>query len=139
VTENGFGKRTPVSDYRKTNRGGSGIINIKSSDRNGPAVGLKGVTDGHDVMLITKNGIIIRSDVTKISVVGRNTQGVRLINLEPGDAVMDIALCEKQSEADGAVSLQESNNAAPPSGEAPGPAASGPKPPEDVPPQSPPL
>ena len=96
VTENGFGKRTPVSDYRKTNRGGSGIINIKQSERNGKVVGLKGVTDRYDIMLITKNGIIIRSDVGRISVVGRNTQGVRLISLAENDKVVDIALCEKQ-------------------------------------------
>jgi DNA gyrase subunit A len=101
VTENGFGKRTPVIDYRKTNRGGSGIINIKKSDRNGAVVGLKGVTDDFDIMLITKNGIIIRSDVTKISVIGRNTQGVRLINLEEGDKVVDIAACEKESQLEG--------------------------------------
>ena len=100
VTENGFGKRTPVADYRKTNRGGSGIINIKQSERNGKVVGLKGVTDRHDIMLITKNGIIIRSDVGRISEVGRNTQGVRLISLENGDKVMDIALCEKQPDVE---------------------------------------
>jgi DNA gyrase subunit A len=100
VTENGFGKRTPVADYRKTNRGGSGIINIKQSERNGKVVGLKGVTDQYDIMLMTKNGIIIRSDVGRISEVGRNTQGVRLISLENGDKVMDIALCEKQPDVE---------------------------------------
>jgi len=98
VTENGYGKRTEVAEYRKTNRGGSGIINIKTSERNGNVVGLKGVTDNDDIMLMTKNGIIIRSSVSKISVIGRNTQGVRLINLEDGDKVVDIALCEKQSD-----------------------------------------
>jgi DNA gyrase subunit A len=107
VTENGFGKRTPVTDYRKTNRGGSGIINIKESERNGAVVGLKGVTDDFDIMLITKNGIIIRCDVTKISIVGRNTQGVRLINLEEGDKVVDIALCEKQPQLDQVQNLAE--------------------------------
>jgi DNA gyrase subunit A len=96
VTENGFGKRTPVSEYRKTNRGGSGIINIKQSERNGKVVGLKGVSDDCDIMLMTKNGIIIRCDVGNISEVGRNAQGVRLINLAENDKVVDIALCEKQ-------------------------------------------
>jgi DNA gyrase subunit A len=100
VTENGYGKRTEVSEYRKTNRGGSGIINIKTSDRNGAVVGLRGVTGENDIMLMTKNGIIIRSDVGRISVIGRNTQGVRLINLEEGDKVVDIALCEKQPEVE---------------------------------------
>ena len=98
VTENGYGKRTPVSDYRKTNRGGSGIINIKKSQRNGCVVGLKGVKDDCDIMLITKNGIIIRCDIGRISIVGRNTQGVRLITLEENDKVVDIALCEKHSD-----------------------------------------
>jgi len=98
VTENGFGKRTPVSEYRKTNRGGSGIINIKQSERNGKVVGLKGVSDDCDIMLMTKNGIIIRCAVGNISEVGRNAQGVRLINLAENDKVVDIALCEKQPE-----------------------------------------
>ena len=110
VTENGFGKRTPVIDYRKTNRGGSGIINIKKSERNGAVVGLKGVTDDFDIMLITKNGIIIRSDVTRISVIGRNTQGVRLINLEEGDKVVDIAVCEKEPQLDQVQNTTENPN-----------------------------
>jgi DNA gyrase subunit A len=108
VTENGFGKRTPVADYRKTNRGGSGIINIKKSERNGKVVGLKGVTDQYDIMLITKNGIIIRSYVSRISEVGRNTQGVRLISLAENDKVVDIALCEKQPELDSPAGPDES-------------------------------
>jgi Type IIA topoisomerase (DNA gyrase/topo II, topoisomerase IV), A subunit len=108
VTENGFGKRTPVADYRKTNRGGSGIINIKKSERNGKVVGLKGVTDKYDIMLMTKNGIIIRSDVSRISEVGRNTQGVRLISLAENDKVVDIALCEKQPELDSPAGPDES-------------------------------
>jgi DNA gyrase subunit A len=106
VTENGFGKRTPVSEYRKTNRGGSGIINIKTSERNGSVVGLKRVSDKHDIMLITKNGIIIRCDVGRISVIGRNTQGVRLINLDEGDKVVDVAIVEKQAETDEAAPAQ---------------------------------
>jgi DNA gyrase subunit A len=95
VTENGYGKRTPVTDYRKTNRGGSGIINIKVTEKNGPVVALKGVYRDGDVMLVTRNGIIIRSNVNKISVIGRNTQGVRLISLEEGDSLIDVAMCEK--------------------------------------------
>ena len=98
VTENGFGKRTELAEYRKTNRGGSGIINIKTTERNGSVVALKGVTDANDIMLITKNGIVIRCNVARISVIGRNTQGVRLINLEDGDKVVDIALCDKFDE-----------------------------------------
>ena len=95
VTEKGYGKRTQVADYRKTNRGGSGIINIKVTEKNGNVIALKGVYSDSDVMLITRNGIIIRSDVNKISVIGRNTQGVRLICLEEGDSLIDVAMCEK--------------------------------------------
>ena len=123
VTENGYGKRTPVSDYRKTNRGGSGIINIKKSQRNGCVVGLKGVQDNCDIMLITKNGIIIRCDINRISIVGRNTQGVRLITLEENDKVVDIALCEKHSEMEQGSEIEPSAGntlPSPPASDAPG-------------------
>jgi len=98
VTENGYGKRTAVTEYRRTNRGGIGIINIKTSTRNGSVVTIKRIGDNHDVMIITKKGIIIRCDGSKISLIGRNTQGVRLINLEKGDSVIDVALCERETE-----------------------------------------
>ncbi|MBN1307788.1 MAG: DNA gyrase subunit A [Chitinispirillaceae bacterium] len=100
VTEKGYGKRTPVADYRKTNRGGTGIINIKVTGKNGPVVALKGVFRDGDVMIITRNGIIIRSAVGRISVIGRNTQGVRLISLDEGDHVIDVAMCEKDDNDD---------------------------------------
>ncbi|PKK82442.1 MAG: DNA gyrase subunit A [candidate division Zixibacteria bacterium HGW-Zixibacteria-1] len=91
VTENGFGKRTSISDYRVTNRGGKGIINIKASDRNGEAVSIKEVVDKDELILITKKGITNRQRVDKISVISRNTQGVRLIMLDEGDKVIDVA------------------------------------------------
>ena len=87
-----------MADYRKTNRGGSGIINIKVTEKNGPVVALKGVGHEGDVMVVTRNGIIIRSDVDKISTIGRNTQGVRLIALDDGDSVIDVAMCEKEED-----------------------------------------
>jgi DNA gyrase subunit A len=107
VTENGYGKRTSVKDYRKTNRGGSGIINIICSERNGNVVGMKRVSEGQkqDLMLITRNGIIIRSDVDTISIIGRNAQGVKLINLEEGDKLIDLAICDR--EENGMVEGQE--------------------------------
>ncbi|MDR0306006.1 MAG: DNA gyrase subunit A [Chitinispirillales bacterium] len=113
VTENGFGKRTTVADYRKTNRGGSGIINIKQTDRNGPVVSIKSVLGGEDVMLITRNGIIIRLDVDRISSIGRNTQGVKLINLDEGDSVIDVALCERGEDEENAVAAQAPVESAP--------------------------
>jgi DNA gyrase subunit A len=98
VTENGYGKKTPVEDYRKTNRGGSGIINIKVTEKNGNVVALKGINSDIDVMLITRNGIIIRVDVNKISTIGRNTQGIKLISLDQDDHVIDLTLCDKDDE-----------------------------------------
>ncbi|NLD93324.1 MAG: DNA gyrase subunit A [Fibrobacter sp.] len=99
VTEKGYGKKTPVEDYRKTNRGGSGIINIKVTEKNGNVVALKGINSDIDVMLITRNGIIIRVDVNKISTIGRNTQGIRLISLDQDDHVIDLSLCDKDDES----------------------------------------
>jgi DNA gyrase subunit A len=91
VTEKGYGKRTSISDYRVTNRGGKGIINIKCSDRNGKVVDIKEVVTDDELMLITQKGIIIRQPVKQISVIGRATQGVRLINLDANDEVVDVA------------------------------------------------
>ena len=100
VTENGYGKQTAVSEYRRTNRGGTGIINIKTSKRNGAVVGVRNLGKDKEVMIITRNGIIIRCDGSKISKVGRSTQGVKLINLDKGDFVIDVAVCEKQGEGE---------------------------------------
>ena len=100
VTEKGYGKRTPVLDYRKTNRGGTGIINIKVTEKTGQVIALKGVQGNIDLMLITRNGIIIRVDVDKVSKIGRNTQGVKLISLDEGDHVIDIALCERNEDSE---------------------------------------
>jgi len=98
ITENGYGKRTPVTEYRKTNRGGSGIINIKVTEKNGPVVALKGIYRDGDAMLITRNGVIIRCPADRISVIGRNTQGIRLIALDDGDMLIDVAMAEKEEE-----------------------------------------
>ncbi len=91
VTENGFGKRSQFSDYRMQRRGGKGVINIKMTDRNGPIVGLRTVTDRDELMLITSRGMVIRMRVEPIRVLHRNTQGVRLIRLDEGDKVVAVA------------------------------------------------
>ena len=91
VTENGYGKRSPVEDYRLIKRGGVGVKNILCSDRNGKAVTIKSVTDDDELMLISQNGIIIRTSIKQISVIGRSTQGVRLMKLEDGDKLVDAA------------------------------------------------
>lgn len=91
ITENGYGKRTPITDYRLINRGGSGVINIKTSERNGKVVVIKEVLDEDELMLISVNGQVIRTSAKFISVIGRNTQGVRLMRLDAGDKVADAA------------------------------------------------
>jgi len=91
VTENGYGKRSPLEEYPVKGRGGIGVINIKTTERNGKVVTIQEVKDGDQMMLITKDGIVIRCPISGVSVIGRNTQGVRLINLEPGDRVVDVA------------------------------------------------
>lgn len=91
VTENGFGKRTNIADYRVTNRGGKGVINIKTTERNGKVVDIKEVLTDDELMLITQKGIIIRQPVKQIKAIGRATQGVKLINLDAGDKLVDVA------------------------------------------------
>ncbi len=92
VTENGYGKRTDVNEYRVTNRGGKGIINIKCSERNGKVVSIREVLDDDELILMTRHGIANRMAVSGIRVIGRSTQGVRMINLKSGDKVTDVAV-----------------------------------------------
>jgi DNA gyrase subunit A len=98
VTENGFGKRTSIEAYRMTNRGGKGVINVKTSVRNGDVVAIKEVLDSDELILITKMGIANRQAVKQINIIGRNTQGVRLINLGKGDLVTDVARVVQEEE-----------------------------------------
>ncbi|MCZ6596431.1 MAG: DNA gyrase subunit A [Planctomycetota bacterium] len=86
--ENGFGKRTPVSDYPVHGRGGQGVVNIRTGGRNGLAVDMKLCHDGDDVMFITQNGMIIRSPADDMRPMGRGTQGVRVVNLKKGDRLV---------------------------------------------------
>ena len=90
VAENGYGKRTEVGKYRLQKRGGKGVINMQTSERNGNVIYIGKANEGQ-IMLITEHGITIRSKVDKISVIGRNTQGVRLVRLEEGDKVASVA------------------------------------------------
>jgi DNA gyrase subunit A len=88
VCENGYGKRTGLENYRPQSRGGFGLINIKASERNGKVVALQAVQSKDDLMMITANGMIIRTGLDEIRSIGRNTQGVRLIKLKPGDKLV---------------------------------------------------
>ena len=91
ICENGYGKRTGQTEYPSKHRAGKGVIDIKTSSRNGPVVACREIQDEEEVMVVTQNGIMIRIPVQGISTIGRNTQGVRLINLDEGDRVIDMA------------------------------------------------
>jgi DNA gyrase subunit A len=91
VTEKGFGKRSEIEDYRLTKRGGKGVITVKTSDRNGKLIAMKEVNDSDELVIITTGGMVIRQSVSELRVMGRNTQGVRLIRLNEGDDIADIA------------------------------------------------
>jgi len=99
VAQNGYGKRTGLEEYRLQSRGGVGIINIQTSDRNGKVVGIAYVHDDDELMLISQQGMILRMKAGDIRTIGRATQGVRLIEMEEGDNVVSVAkLAEKDDE-----------------------------------------
>jgi len=99
VTENGYGKRTPVEEYRLQSRGGKGVINVKTTERNGRVSGIMLVDEASEAMLISHFGKIIRIDTKQIREAGRSTQGVRLLQLEPGDKVASaVVIPEKEVE-----------------------------------------
>ncbi len=102
VAQNGYGKRTELEEYRLQSRGGVGIINIQTSDRNGKVVGMTYVSEDAEVMLISQQGMILRMKAGDVRVIGRATQGVRLIEMEEGDQVVAIAkLVERDDEPSG--------------------------------------
>ncbi len=92
VTENGFGKRTSFDDFRMQNRGGKGIISIKTSARNGRCIGMRTVRENEEVVCVSSGGMVVRSPVSDISVIGRNTQGVRVIRLAEDDSFVAVAV-----------------------------------------------
>jgi DNA gyrase subunit A len=85
VCEKGYGKRTELADYRPQSRGGKGLINIKTTERNGKVVTVKAVHDDDELMMITANGMIVRTGLEEVRAIGRNTAGVRMISLKEGD------------------------------------------------------
>lgn len=98
VSEKGYGKRTDIDDYRITNRGGKGVKTINITEKTGQLVAIKGVTDQDDLMIINKSGIVIRIAVSELRVMGRATQGVRLISLNNEDAIASVAKVEHEDE-----------------------------------------
>jgi DNA gyrase subunit A len=100
VAEKGFGKRTPLAEYRITSRGGKGVVNMKTTDRNGSVIATLQVTEESDVMIITHNGKVIRVHASEIREAGRSTQGVRLLRLDDDDSVAAAAVLQEESEED---------------------------------------
>lgn len=110
VSENGYGKRSSIEDYRITNRGGKGVKTINMTDKTGELIALLDVTDEDNLMIINKSGLTIRLDVSTLRVMGRNTQGVRLINLRNDDAIAAVAKVSASKEEEGQEEGQESTN-----------------------------
>lgn len=98
VSEKGYGKRTDIDDYRVTNRGGKGVKTLNVTEKTGKLVAIKGVTDKEDLMIINKSGIIIRIAVSELRVMGRATQGVRLITLKENDEIASVAKIEREED-----------------------------------------
>lgn len=103
ISQNGYGKRTPLSDYPEHGRGGKGVITMNITGKTGPLVTIKGVEESDDLMIVTQNGILIRTHVDGISTMGRNTQGVRVINLKGEDSIADVTrvVTEEDEEENG--------------------------------------
>jgi DNA gyrase subunit A len=119
VSEKGYGKRTPIDEYRFTNRGGKGVKTINVTDKTGSLVGLLDVSGTEDIMITCKSGVTIRMPVSGISEQGRATQGVKLIRLDEGDEIaaitnLDDHTDESEELADQTINLSEGNDAATP-------------------------
>ena len=112
VTEHGMGKRSEVDEYRLQRRGGKGVINLRVTDKTGRVVSIKAVGANEQLMVMTRNGVVNRQPVNEIRVIGRATQGVRLVNLDEGDMVMDIARIAEES-GDDLVSAAAGNGGSP--------------------------
>jgi DNA gyrase subunit A len=112
VSEKGYGKRSDIDGYRITNRGGKGVKTINVTDKTGSLIALKDVTDNHDLMIITQFGNILRSPVSALRVMGRATQGVRLINLRESDIIASVACVEVSEDEEGEEKIisEENNN-----------------------------
>ncbi|GHS98242.1 DNA gyrase subunit A [Bacteroidia bacterium] len=111
VSEQGYGKRSKIDDYRITNRGGKGVKTLNITEKTGPLVGIKTVTDDNDLMIINKSGITIRVKVSDLHIIGRATQGVRLINLEKrNDEIASVCKVMSESEIEEIEEIQENEN-----------------------------
>ena len=109
ISENGYGKRSVVNEYRKTKRGGKGVGTLKVTEKTGELIAIKAVQESDDLMIINQSGVTIRTPVTNIRVMGRKTQGVRLINLVD-DAIADVGIIKNEESPNGAPLNGESHN-----------------------------
>ena len=107
LSENGYGKRTDLDEYRITNRGGKGVKTINVTEKTGKLISIQAVTDDNDLMIINRSGLTIRTLVSQISISGRATQGVRVINLREGDAIASVTAVPKTDEEEMAVEATE--------------------------------
>ncbi len=107
VTENGYGKRTHIDEYRRQSRGGSGVINIKTEGRNGKVIGIAAIDDDDEVMVMSSHGQSLRAPATDISVIGRNTQGVRIIRLGEGEKVASFTVVKSEKKTEEEVEKAE--------------------------------
>jgi DNA gyrase subunit A len=110
VCENGYGKRSAIEDYRLTKRGGIGVINIKTTERNGNVIAILDVIDRDDIMMMTQSGMAVRASLQDIRIIGRATQGVRLINLKEGDLLTSAVRIEEDKDENGGASASNAAN-----------------------------
>ncbi len=106
VTEKGYGKRSDINDYRITHRGGKGVITVKTNEKVGKMIAMMEVVDGDELVIISSHGMVIRQSVKDIRVMGRNTQGVRVIRLKEGDAIADIAKVIPEDEGEVPIAVE---------------------------------
>ena len=110
VSENGYGKRSKIEDYRLTNRGGKGVKTINITEKTGPLISIKSVDESNDLMIITQSGLTIRMSVSNMRIIGRAAQGVRLINLKEGDKIASVAIVPASEEPDELPESLETNS-----------------------------
>ena len=115
ITENGFGKRTALDEYPAKSRATKGVVSIKVSERNGPVVGAVQVEEQDEIMLITDNGTLVRTRVDEVSVIGRNTQGVRIIRTIEGEHVVALQRIDEIEETEVFDATEEGDEASTPS------------------------
>ncbi len=110
VTNKGFGKRSNIDDYRITRRGGKGVITVKTGEKTGHLISIMEINDNDELVIITNSGMVIKQGVKKIRVMGRATQGVKLINLKEGDSIADVAKVVSEDESDNGDEITDEEN-----------------------------